>query len=187
MTNFKNKIFNTIDFAVKCHKGQFRKDNLTPYIFHPFDVFTMVRNWKIRDIAVLQACLCHDIREECDDILEIDIFAELGEEAAKICEELTFIPDESSNVAVFVQKEQYIDSFANKSVGSLVVKCADRICNTKDFLRETPKYASKYWLKASKLFDTIEKRRAEIGKVYGYNVLMAMEAEINDMKKLLAV
>jgi (p)ppGpp synthase/HD superfamily hydrolase len=173
-------------FASNCHEDQCRKDGFTPYIVHPIEVMVTVRNWGVNDIDVLMACLCHDILEECEkgedgnpdsDILRWareEMIDSIGDKASSFVEELTFIPDRSSSLKINEQKAEYLRSFKTKSVESLLIKCADRICNTNDFLREQTGYALKYWRKANELFDIFVSRKQEILEKFGEKTLAAV-------------
>lgn len=176
-----NSMQKAIEFAVKAHIGQFRKDGETPYIFHPFDVFSLVRNWGITDQDIWKACLCHDILEDCPKVTNDELIQEIGTKAAKICEELTFIPDKNSEIHVNMQKSKYMKSFMDKSIEAIIIKCADRICNTLDFKRESPSYAPSYWSKAFRLFEAYEKKSYKIQLAYGYQTSYSMNLAIENM------
>lgn len=137
-----------INFANTAHAGQVRKYSNLPYIVHPMQVLALVAEWGVEDMVVRKAAVCHDIREERPDIDFEKMKKILGLSAAKVCEELTFIPDSDSNLPDHEQKKLYIKTFLEKSLESLIVKCADRICNTYDFLTQDPVYAPKYWPRA---------------------------------------
>ena len=117
-----------------------------------------------------KAALCHDILEDCKDVSFIGLAAAIGEPAAKICQELTFTPDTASTVPVRRQKEDYIRAIGSKSIDAVVIKCADRICNTRDFMRDSPDYAKKYWDKGETIFIAQSTRAIEITTKFGPNV-----------------
>lgn len=167
MTESEYKINDAISFATESHKGQFRKGSEElPFIVHPMDVFALVRSWGINNHAVLRAAICHDILEDCN-VTQKQLSQVIGEESTRIVEELTFIPDAGSRLTKPKQKQRYMDSFGEKSIEALVIKLADRILNTRDFLRSSnpsdKSYATKYLLRAKNLFLAFESevRRAE--------------------------
>ena len=52
-------------FAARAHRGQVRKDGITPYVAHPFRVAMTVRHvFGVDDPAVLCAALLHDTIED---------------------------------------------------------------------------------------------------------------------------
>jgi (p)ppGpp synthase/HD superfamily hydrolase len=160
----------TIEFVVKSHAGQFRKGTGLPYVSHCFGVMTQVADWDIFDRSIWKVSLCHDIFEECPEISPAELAQIIGEKECRIVEELTFRPvppSNSSDPSVSQQKIDYMKSFASKSVEALVIKAADRICNTLDFLNTAPDYAPKYWKKADRLFEAVLSRHQEIIDRFG--------------------
>ena len=149
-------------FATKAHAGQFRKMSGLPYIVHPMAVLSQISEWGITNLVIWKAALCHDILEDRPTIKIGDLVEILGDESALLVAELSFFPDKNSDMSAPMQKKRYMDSFYNKSVPALVIKVADRICNTFDFLCTDPDYAVKYWEKATTLFDAMMDREEEI-------------------------
>lgn len=160
----------TIKFVFDAHSGQTRKDNLLPYFTHPMDVMKILTRWGVKDLIVLKAALAHDIREESPHISVSQIEENIGAEACKVVEELTFIPEKESTLTVAAQKDAYLQTFKTKSAMSLLVKLADRVSNTRDFMINDFKYAKKYWLKASQVFESFEERFDEIQEIFGKDV-----------------
>lgn len=164
-----------IEFVVDAHKGQFRKGNKLPFIVHPFAVLSLITDWGVKCDITKNASLCHDSREDNPDVTYEKIKKVIGKEGADIVEELSFFPDPKSGVSVSKQKAKYMDGFLTKSVPALVIKVADRICNTRDFYQTDPEYASIYWNKALNLFDVMITRGEEITKVFGPEVFTNMK------------
>lgn len=154
-------IQDVIRFAVDAHEGQVRKGSGLPYIIHPMAVLAKLGEWEIGCYKCWSAALCHDILEDCPDITRNDVIEAIGLDATIVVEELTFKPTENFD------KIAYMRSFKEKSVHSLVIKVADRICNTLDFMSSDPQYAKKYWRKASELFEVMLNRHVEINTVFG--------------------
>lgn len=162
--------------VVFAHLGQTRKGSGLPYVFHPIEVTKHLSEWGIKDQVTLKAALTHDVPEERQDIPYENLCQELtdliGEEAFSIVKELTFIPDKNSSVPASKQKEIYMESFGKKSVQALVIKLADRYCNTLDFFKEgcTKDYSRKYWDKGKALFESFRNREQEVVDFYGADV-----------------
>jgi (p)ppGpp synthase/HD superfamily hydrolase len=189
--DFQSEIQKVTNFANTSHAGQIRKGSGLPFIVHPFEVLALVSEWGVggelidesvtederrgRKLLVWKTALCHDIREERLDIDYEKMVQFLGKQAADVCEELAFLPDNANPLPVPVQKAAYLKSFDRKSVYALVVKCADRIRNTHNFLCDDIDYANKYWKKASSLFDTMFTRGEEITEVLGLDVFPRMK------------
>lgn len=140
------------DIAHSFHTGQYRKDGKTPYIFHCIEVMRFLqKDCGIDDDNILATALLHDVLEDTD-ITPNELNEFFGNEITSIIDELTFYPDSCS-------KQYYLESFNTKSDNALVIKCADRLCNTLDFFYGNDQsYSIKYLEKANCLFEFIKKR-----------------------------
>ena len=79
-------------------------------------------------------------------------------------------------------KNEYLRSFEHKSVQALIIKLADRICNVQDFkLVGDHTYASKYLHKADCLIEIAERRRDEIGSMWGEITNQQIREEWNSL------
>lgn len=173
----------TLDFVTKAHKGQYRKGNGIPFIFHPISVFNTICRWGIVDDIVYKAALAHDVLEDCD-CSENDLKNVIGQEALQIVKELTFIPDKNSAVSASDQKAEYMSKIGEKSVQALVIKISDRFNNTRDFLLDKDgTYAVKYWGKASPLFKAFHKREEEITSSFSENSFYKIVSEFNAISR----
>ena len=54
-----------LDFAIKAHEGQTRKNTDLPYIYHPLNLACHCFALKIEEDDVVAACLLHDVVEDC--------------------------------------------------------------------------------------------------------------------------
>lgn len=162
-----------IEFAVENHAGQYRKGSELPYIVHPMAVLSLLGYWEIKCPITCKAGIGHDLREDCADVTFDDIVRHFGENEALIIEELSFFP--KPGVPEHIQKKAYMSSFLEKSIEAVVLKFADRCCNTMDYMGSQPDYARKYWMKASDLIDVITTRAEEIVGRYGLATLARMK------------
>jgi (p)ppGpp synthase/HD superfamily hydrolase len=157
-----------LDLAVSWHADQWRKFSGSPYIVHCLEVDKRVGRWgidKYKFPDVRAACYLHDVLEDNKLLTPDDVSRTTNEVVRGFVEELTFRPENGT-------KEEYLASFATKSVESLVVKLADRFCNVEDFLCDSPDYAVKYWNKAMPLFVALRNREQEIAEKFGMEVLV---------------
>lgn len=76
-----------IIFATNAHRGQMRKDNVTPYIVHPLGVAESVRRQGGSEAQYI-AALLHDTVEDCG-VSPGDITLEFGVEVRDLVVELT--------------------------------------------------------------------------------------------------
>lgn len=170
-----------IVFAAQAHAGQCRKECYVPYIVHPLDVLRQIEKWGIVDRHIFQAAICHDILEDCPKTPKDDLARVISPEAMDYVEELTRVVDPRLDVPS--QKQNYLASWLHgKSVESLAIKLADRLCNTRDFAEQRPDYAKKYWNKADAVFLASQQRKGEIIERFGthstgrmFQTLQAME------------
>jgi (p)ppGpp synthase/HD superfamily hydrolase len=179
------------------HKNQYRKNTQVPYIFHPLAVARRLGLWGIeRDHypEVWAAAYCHDLIEDCE-VDEQHIRANTTERVGALVSELTFRerihrePLEAWREA----KHAYLVSFWNKSSAALVIKVADRLENTCDFLEEyihsSQKgrcYALKYWREADCLAGALEHHRPAIYAEFGPLVFSAIVADMARMDAALS-
>lgn len=161
------ELLGTLDFVYKAHRGQFRKGSGLPFIVHPLAVLSQISEWGITNLVLWKTALCHDVREDCRKVTRQHLIQVIGEEAAGYVEELSFFPDHSLVIPVPQQKATYMETFRQKSIPALVVKCADRICNTFDWLSTDQDYAKAYWKKAAALIEVMQQRADEINAFFG--------------------
>lgn len=91
------------------------------------------------------------------------------EAAVNIVKELTFYEETMS-------KQEYIDSFVNKSLEALVIKAIDRKCNCEDYAADgNTKYAKKYRSKANVIFELILQQKHKINEKYPTTTLAKLE------------
>lgn len=153
-----------ISYACEQHRGQGRKGTVNgitlPYVVHPIEVTKKLFSWKVADLDMLKAAICHDIIEDCPITLK-DLEVVIGKRAAGFVDELTVYPN--------VKKKDYIKSFSKKSDEALLIKLADRACNTRDFLN-CGKDGGEYWLKAKPLVKVFEERATKLIEKFGSGI-----------------
>jgi len=152
-----------IDLAVKWHRPENRKGQINgmslPYIIHPFQVMRSVWSWGAGTDVTLSASMLHDALENTN-LTYYELDGVIGEEAAKVVQELTYEGDKDA-------KKEYMKTFRSSSIDALIIKIADRINNVQDFMTTKPDYAQKYFDKAQDLFDALLLRKSEIEEKYG--------------------
>ncbi len=154
--------------ARKWHEGQLRKDGKTPYIEHPKAVAELVAKWGFEpecDGWVVAVAWGHDLieetppdkREEVEEDILASVSGLLGERE-KVMDAIRLL---SRDKTVFPVKADYIRHVAETaSQPVLAVKIADRICNTRDFLKLEGagiEKARRYFEEGLPLFDHLGK------------------------------
>lgn len=121
-----------IIFATNAHKGQMRKDGVTPYIVHPLGVTESVRRAGGSEAQYI-AALLHDTIEDCG-IADIEIELEFGEEVLNLVVELTNVYEKEAyphlNRAARHQLED--ERIMNISDAAKLVKICDIAYNIND-------------------------------------------------------
>lgn len=166
-----------IDLALNLHTGQTRKGSGLPFIVHPLSVMTKLRKLGTNNLSWLAAALCHDIIEDCG-ITEDGLLMYLPQHFDnEICNEILNIVVELTHYPILQSKEEYLQSFRDKSLQALIVKLLDRIDNVEDYGLDNPVYASKYLNKAKVLFEIYRERKGEIESCFGkeFNQLLSNE------------
>ena len=152
-----------ISLAVKWHRPEDRKGQINgislPYIIHPFQVMRSVWSWGAGTDVTMSASMLHDVLENTK-LTYYELDGVIGEEAAKVVQELTYEGDKDA-------KKEYMKTFRSSSIEALIIKVADRINNVQDFMTTKPDYAQKYFDKAKDLFDALLFRKSEIEEKYG--------------------
>ncbi len=182
--------------ARKWHEGQFRKDGRTPYIEHPKAVVTLMDEWGFgpgRDGWAVAVAWGHDIIEETPperrEEVERDIrrsVCGLHGEKEKVLDAIRLL---SRDKEVFPVKADYIRHVAeNASQPVLAVKIADRICNTRDFLKLEGaglEKARDYFAEGEQLFQRLGVTKYPCERLYEV-VEKRIRAEIDAVHKELA-
>lgn len=58
------KLMQALHYASEKHKGVYRKDEKTPYFFHPLEVAVILINLGIHDFKIIIAAILHDVPED---------------------------------------------------------------------------------------------------------------------------
>ena len=162
-------IQNVATLAYKRHKGQFRKQpDGRPYIVHPQAVYEMMLGWGYvakDDVVSLCVAWGHDIIEEAKpeerEMIEREIAnagGEWGDAVLAGIKSLSFVPPKDIPREEHDRmKAAYLESVAeNAPPDILVVKMADRLCNTLDFAKGDKGKARAYLAKGKCLFRRLD-------------------------------
>lgn len=171
----------TIEFIVRYHNSQFRDDGL-PAVTHMFSVLKRLSDWGVKDQFVWQVALLHDVLE--DTTCTFDMLARVfGKDIATAVQGLTFRDkqpgEESSHYQAYKSSE--LAKYDSKPIELLVVKVADRLSNTCDFMASKPDYAAKYLDRASGLFICMSKAEKAIINKFGSKVWLAMQDDYKNV------
>jgi len=127
-------LLRSVSFAAEKHRHQRRKDaQASPYINHPIELTTLLREAGIGDPVVLCAALLHDTIEDTDTTEE-ELRRHFGAEIAETVLEVT----DDKRLARADRKRLQIEHAAHISDRAKLVKLADKICNLRDMARAPP-------------------------------------------------
>lgn len=121
-----SRYWKALNFIFSRHGEQKRKSANIPYVIHPIRVASILRSVGFseqQDENLMIAALCHDLLEDTTTSFE-EISQKFGDNVANIVSELS--KPNSRN------KDEWIESFKNKSKEAQIIKMADRIDNLLD-------------------------------------------------------
>jgi hypothetical protein len=169
---FNTKSDKSLELAEKYHSGQQRKDSKTPYVVHPKAVTKLLSDWGIDDDELLAAGFAHDLLEDTK-AKESDIEKHLGKNTLNIVKEVTKKKGED--------KQKWIDSLSeNATDRAIILKVADRIDNTKDFLNSGRIDKAYEYLHS---LDKVYKRSLNLSSTFGNSVINKMKKDWEDLEK----
>lgn len=136
------------NFAQDAHAGQFRNDGKTPYFKHPVQVRDLLIQWGVQNENILAAALLHDVLEDTE---------KTGNDIEAISNKLVLSTVCQLTCYGGSDKKEYIAAFAEfngyKTTEAVLIKVADRICNTMDFLKDRSDYTTQYWDKGAPIIE----------------------------------
>ena len=153
--NAKDKVMKCTDnlkaLAERGHAGQLRKDGKIPYIEHPRAVVALLGKWGVTDGVTLAIAWGHDLLEDTA-IGEAEIRRAGG--PANGAAILAGIKALTRDPEKWPDKKEWLREVARTAPPDiLLVKAADRICNTRDFLAlGDPAKARDYLAQAAPVF-----------------------------------
>ncbi|MCQ2391554.1 MAG: hypothetical protein MJ240_09015 [Kiritimatiellae bacterium] len=153
----EDRIENMRLLAEKWHQGQFRKGpERLPYIVHPVAVVEMLKAWgfsEARDPYIFCVAWGHDLVEDTE-VDKKEIIAAAGGHAFG---NLVYRGIKMLSKPEKVNKEVYIHDVATLAPRDLlVVKMADRLCNTRDFIKDGNSWGKTYLQLGMELFERLE-------------------------------
>jgi len=169
------------DLAFRVHEKQIRKGSGIPYVNHLCEVTSRVTHylWAVEGKSfekalgmskdeILSAAMLHDYIEDCNASFGT-VKDKFGMNVAKVVLQCS----RSANKEHKEGKYEFLESFHNKSLASVLIKIADRYCNVSDYYRtpEKKNYASTYALQAYPLYQAFY----TMNKESDYNWSLAQE------------
>ena len=123
----KDKLDMSKQYAIKQHKGQYRKNNKTPYWHHLQDVVKNLEMMGIKDESILCSGWLHDSIEDTSSDFD-DVSKNFGKKIAQIVSDLT----KETRLPKNQQEKNYLMQLSTSSWQAKVVKFADILANISD-------------------------------------------------------
>lgn len=143
------RVIQALDFAIRAHDGQHRKDNETLYITHPIGVAALVSEYGGNVDQVIAAIL-HDTVEDCETTID-DVERVFGSVVSTMVDDLTNISKQDRpELNRAARKELDAQRLATVSLESQLVKLCDIYYNISDLVGLEPGFRIKF-LKEKKL------------------------------------
>jgi len=165
--NYQDRLLDFTENAILYHtracgeaKNAFRKHSGLPYFVHITDVMKRVAHYGINFensyklggeevvFNYLAGAAGHDLKEDTHADME-RLRALYGDPIPTIISECS---RPEGDAATRQEKWNFLMSFLDKSVESVIIKIADRYCNVMDYMDRDPHYAAKYALQAYPLY-----------------------------------
>lgn len=144
-----------LEFAIKKHKGQHRKNTNMPYFWHPISVAENIEEFKqSKNLELLMtAALLHDTVEDCPGVTIKKIAEIFGYQVASLVDELT---SDQTQIAK-VGKTEYLKNKMEKMTSyGLVIKLADRLHNVEDMSKTSKIFQKRYTEETREILDHLE-------------------------------
>ncbi|MFA6518884.1 MAG: HD domain-containing protein [Candidatus Shapirobacteria bacterium] len=112
--------------AATQHDGQYRKDGVTPFIIHPFEVAMIVSEYT-NDEDIISSALLHDVLEDTQGYSYERLIEDFGNKVADIVQSLTDkpLPDLTWND----KHIKYLENLKHSSDESVLICLADKYSN----------------------------------------------------------
>jgi (p)ppGpp synthase/HD superfamily hydrolase len=155
MTKFTGLFEKALEFAIKQHKGQKRKQTNMPYFRHPISVAENIEEVKkSKNLEILMtAAVLHDTVEDCPGVTIKEIAEKFGYYVAALVDELTSDKKEIAKIG----KTEYLKKKMEKMTSyGLVIKLADRRHNIEDINHTSKAFQKSYTKETLAIMDHLE-------------------------------
>ena len=133
--------------AARCHAGQTRKDDPTPYIAPPVAVAMIVSDFT-EDEDVVVAALLHDVLEDVPPSVysAADMTADFGERVTEMVRGVSEEKTAGQETPPWrVRKEGYLAQLADDSPECLLISAADKIHNLRSMVAAHGRLGDEMW------------------------------------------
>jgi (p)ppGpp synthase/HD superfamily hydrolase len=133
-------LFDAIEFALKAHRGQFRKGTRMPYIVHPIHVAEILTRHGCPQTVVVAGIL-HDVAEDTPRTLG-DIERRFGKRVASI---VKAVSERDKSRPWRERKEEALEQIRCAPPEALLVECADKLDNIRSIRDDLRGFGEDLW------------------------------------------
>lgn len=138
--DYSEILFDAIEFAVKAHRGQFRKGTRVPYIVHPIRVAAILIRHRCPQ-SVVVASILHDVLEDTGRTVE-DIEECFGKSVARIVDAAS----QGEKCRPWrTRKEETLERIKDVPSEVLLVECADKLDNMRTIREDCEMMGADIW------------------------------------------
>ncbi len=138
-------IFKAIEFAVKAHSGQFRKQSRLPYIVHPIAVAKLLITHNCHDTTVVAGIL-HDTVEDTPVTLK-----ELQEQfGSAVAELVAYATEPDKSYPWEMRKQHTLETIRSAPEEACLLICADKLHNLRSIREEMMQSGEAVWHRFSR-------------------------------------
>lgn len=133
------KVYFAIERSSILHNGQYRKDEKTPFIAHPFSVgFLLAKYTDDEDIII--AGFLHDVLEDVDSYSREDMKREFGERITNLVLGVTH----DNNLGWKERTDKYLEKL-QENKDFIMISCADKVHNINSSIEGFEEMGEGFW------------------------------------------
>lgn len=133
-------IFNAIEFAVRAHKGQYRKGSRIPYVVHPINVGRILIENGCSDTVVIAGIL-HDVIEDTD--VSVDLVREqFGEDVANL---VMWGSEKDRSDTWENRKRHTLETLESAPMDVLLISLVDKLDNIRSMRAGSERDGEEFW------------------------------------------
>ncbi len=137
----EDRVFEALEFAAECHRGQYRKGTRIPYIVHPVSMVRFLARVGAPE-DVLAAAALHDVVEDTEATLD-QVRERFGDRVAELVEGAS---ETDKSQTWRERKEATVQAARQTDDAELtVLKCVDKLDNLSDIREDRELVGEKIW------------------------------------------
>lgn len=135
-------VFKAIDFAVRAHRGQYRKGTSIPYVIHPLNVSRILIEANC-DASIVVAGILHDTLEDTQVTIQ-ELRAAFGDAVA---DHVAAVSEVDKSAPWEARKQHTLERLASASQDILLLALADKLDNIRSIWRHLQHDGEAVWIR----------------------------------------